>query len=106
MKRPVVLSSVIFLASLMTSSAYAQKKPLNPSVYDGWESIGEKTLSPDGKFIVYTIPPQEGDGRLVIRGTAGGSASGYAKEIPRGADPSITSDNRWVVFQIKPFFKD
>src|SRR6201992_4518666 len=71
----------------------AQKKPLDPTVYDGWQSIDEKPLSPDGKYLVYTVIPQEGDGRLVIRSVAGN----YAKEIPRGAGASITADSRWLV---------
>ena len=79
-----------------------QKKPLDPSVYDKWESIGERMLSPDGKWLVYTITPQEGDSRLVIRGTA----NDYAKEIPRGTEATISEDGRFVVFLIRPFFKD
>jgi dipeptidyl aminopeptidase/acylaminoacyl peptidase len=78
------------------------KKPLDPSVYDGWQSIGERLFSPDGKWLVYTVVAQEGDGRLVVRSTSGS----YAKEIPRGAEAAITADSRFVVFDIKPFFKD
>ncbi|HEX9509102.1 MAG TPA: prolyl oligopeptidase family serine peptidase [Puia sp.] len=81
---------------------FAQRRPLDHSVYDGWESIGERSLSPDGKYLVYTITPQQGDGRLVIRSTE----TGYAKEIPRGASATITEDSRLVIFQIHPCFKD
>ncbi|MHA4807066.1 alpha/beta hydrolase family protein [Flavitalea flava] len=70
--------------------------------YDGWESIGEHIFSSDGKYVVYTIIPQEGDGRLVVSSTDGH----YRKEFPRGAGAAITSDSRYLVFQIKPFFKD
>jgi dipeptidyl aminopeptidase/acylaminoacyl peptidase len=79
-----------------------KKKPLDPAVYDSWQSIGERMLSPDGKWLVYTIVAQEGDGRLVLRSTSGS----YAKEIPRGAEATITADSRFVVYHIKPFFKD
>ena len=87
---------------LAAHSAFCQKHPLDHSVYDKWESIGERLLSPDGKYLVYTVTPQEGDARLVIRSTK----SDYAKEIPRGANASITEDSRFVIFHIKPFFKD
>jgi len=80
----------------------AAKRPLDPSVYDKWESIGERILSPDGKWLVYTVTPQEGDSRLEVRGTA----SDYAKGIPRGTEATITEDGRFVIFLIKPFFKD
>jgi len=82
--------------------AFSQKPALDHTVYDGWETIGERVLSPDGKYLVYTITPQEGDGRLVIRNTA----TSYAKEIPRGTAATITADSRWVVFHIKPYFSD
>ena len=48
-------------------SIMAQKKPLDHSVYDSWQSIGQKLISNDGKWVVYTIDPQEGDNELVIQ---------------------------------------
>ena len=99
MKRALFLLP-LFLLTLFT--AYSQKRPLDHSVYDQWESIGEKILSPDGHYLAYTITPQEGDGRLVIRSTKGS----WLREIPRGTQVSITSDNRFVVFRILPYFKD
>ncbi|HTI94164.1 MAG TPA: prolyl oligopeptidase family serine peptidase [Puia sp.] len=103
MRKPFFSRVILLLIVLLpTLVSFGQKKPLDPSVYDHWESIGEKLLSPDGKYLVYTIVPQEGDGRLIIRATA----NDYAKEIPRGAVASITADSRWLVFHIKPFYKD
>src|SRR5204863_6040728 len=80
----------------------AQKKPLDHSVYDSWQSIGEKMISNDGKWIVYTITPQEGDNELVIQS----SDAQYKKSVPRGYSAVITEDSRYAVFKIKPFFKD
>jgi len=82
--------------------AFAQKKPLDHSVYDGWQSIGDKYISNDGKWAVYTITPQEGDGTLVVQATD----NSYKKEIPRGYNAAITEDSRYIVFRIRPFFKD
>jgi dipeptidyl aminopeptidase/acylaminoacyl peptidase len=96
-----VFFGILFL-EICAFTVLGQKKPLDASVYDHWESIGDKLLSPDGKYLVYTVNPQEGDGRLVIRATTGD----YAKEIPRGATAAITSDSRFLVFQIKPYYKD
>src|SRR5678815_3784467 len=36
-------------------------------VYDGWQSIGERMISNNGKWVVYAINPQEGDNELVIQ---------------------------------------
>lgn len=80
----------------------AQKKPLDHSVYDGWQSIGERMISNDGKWVVYTITPQEGDNELVIQS----SDAQYKKTVPRGYNAVITEDSRYAVFKIKSLFKD
>ena len=61
-------------------------------------------ISNDGKWVVYTINVQEGDNELVIQSTAADAA--YKKTIPRGYSAVITEDSRFVIFQIRPFFKD
>src|SRR5882757_7831661 len=91
---PLLLGSFLNVA--------AQKKPLDHSVYDGWKSLGERMISNDGKFIVYAVNPQEGDGELVIQN----AATRYKKVIPRGYNAVITEDSRYVVFKIKPFYQD
>src|SRR5258708_39581736 len=94
---------LIFLFSLsLWMSGFAQKKPLDHSVYDGWQHIGERMISNDGKWVVYTIDPQEGDNELVIQS----SDAHYKKSIPRGYNAVITEDSRYVIFKIKPFYKD
>lgn len=98
------MKKIIFHGLLLGLSiiSYAQKKPLDHSVYDAWQSIGERAISNNGKYVVYTVNPQEGDGMLVIQ-TSDGK---YKKEIPRGYNATITEDNLFVVFKIKPPFKD
>jgi dipeptidyl aminopeptidase/acylaminoacyl peptidase len=95
-----ILSSIFLL--LTVYPALSQKKPLDPTVYDGWQRIGERVLTADGKYIAYTVVPQEGDGRLYIRATG----DSYVKEIPRGANVDFTADGRFAVFLIHPLFKD
>ncbi|WEK35185.1 MAG: prolyl oligopeptidase family serine peptidase [Candidatus Pseudobacter hemicellulosilyticus] len=87
---------------LCTMAATAQKKPLDHSVYDGWQSIGERSISNNGQFTAYTITPQEGDGTLVVQALD----NSWKKEIPRGYAATITPDSRFLVFKLKPFFKD
>ncbi|HVM89453.1 MAG TPA: prolyl oligopeptidase family serine peptidase [Puia sp.] len=95
------LSAFCFLNFIFIISI-AQKKPLDHSMYDSWQSIGERMISNNGKYVVYTVNPQEGDGILVIQ-TSDGK---YKKEIERGYNATITEDNLFVVFKIKPFFRD
>lgn len=80
----------------------AQKKPLDHTVYDGWQRIGERMISNDGKWVVYTIDPQEGDNELVIQS----SDAKYKKTVSRGYNAVITDDSRFAIFRIKPLFKD
>ncbi|MES2332876.1 MAG: prolyl oligopeptidase family serine peptidase [Bacteroidota bacterium] len=86
---------------ILSACAIAQKKPLDHTVYDGWQSIAERSISNDGKYVIYAVNPQEGDGVLYVQSTNGS----YKKEIPRGYTAVITDDNRFVVCRIKPFFK-
>ena len=69
-----------FLLLCCTLSASSQKKPLDHSVYDGWKSIANTQLTADGKYLLYEVNPQEGDGKLIVRRLSDG------KEIilPRG----------------------
>lgn len=82
---------------------FAQKKPLDHSVYDGWQSISERMISNDGKWVVYVVSPQEGDANLFIQST--GNIQNK-RSIPRGYNAVITNDNRYVVFKIKPLYKE
>ncbi|HEY0040539.1 MAG TPA: S9 family peptidase, partial [Flavisolibacter sp.] len=82
---------------------FAQKKPLDHSVYDSWQSIGERMISNDGKWVVYTVTPQEGDANLYIQSTENIQSK---KQVPRGYNAVITEDSRYVVFRIRPFYKD
>jgi dipeptidyl aminopeptidase/acylaminoacyl peptidase len=91
-----------FLLFIFSQAFSQSKKPLDHSVYDGWKSIGERLISNDGKYIVYTVVPQEGDGELVIQHFA----TDYKKQVPRGYSAVISEDSRFVYFKIKPIFKE
>ena len=93
---------MILVLFMVAINVHAQKNPLTHTVYDGWQSIGERYISNDGKFVAYTITPQEGDATLVIQA----SDQSYKKEISRGYNATITEDSRYIIFRIKPFFKD
>ncbi|TDW96471.1 S9 family peptidase [Dinghuibacter silviterrae] len=90
-------------AAIAQSAATAQsKKPLDHSVYDTWESIGERLISPDGQWIAYTVDIQEGDGTLYVTNPD----TSYRLPIPRGYMAAFTADSRFLVFRIKPLYTD
>lgn len=96
------MKRLFFILFLIPAGVFAQKKPLDHTVYDEWQSIGERIISNDGKWIVYTVNPQEGDGDLYIESPD----TQFKQKIPRGYRATITDDSRFVIFSIKPFFKD
>lgn len=98
MRKILLIAPAIFISLF----SFAQKKPLDHSVYDGWKSAGERTITNDGKFAAFTITPQEGDGVLIVKGLD----NGYSKEFPRGYQARFSEDNRYLIFKIKPYFKD
>ena len=89
------------LLCILTYAGISQKKPLDHSVYDSWQSVTNTSISNNGQWVVYEVSPQQGDGELVIQ-SADGS---YKKVIPRGYRDTISQDNRFVVFKIKPFYQ-
>ncbi|MGB4843041.1 MAG: prolyl oligopeptidase family serine peptidase [Ferruginibacter sp.] len=94
----------IFLPAflLICLTVTAQKKSLTHDVYDGWKSAGERLISNDGRYVVYTVNPQEGDGELVVQNIA----TKVKNTVARGYSAVITEDSRYVVFKIKPFYQD
>ena len=105
------------------SDALAQKKPLDHDVYDSWQSVSGVKRSDDGRILVWNVNPQEGDGTLYVRSFASlrmtnasrmtkkSRAAGHSERseestlaIPRGYQPTIDPDGKWVVCRIKPEF--
>jgi dienelactone hydrolase len=63
--------SLLALFAAAPALAQAPKKALTQADWDKWKSIGGTTLSPDGKWLAYTLSPQVGDGEFVVRSTSG-----------------------------------
>ena len=95
MKRLLFLLLVLLTAEFV----YAQKKVLDHTVYDGWQSIGERRISSNGKWVAYTVDVQEGDGMLVVQRTD----SSFERTFSRGYNVSFTEDDSHLIFKIKPF---
>lgn len=103
-KSPSTIFKSLGLSFLMlgTLSVQAQKKPLDHTVYDGWQTIGSKAFSNDGKWILYQVNPQEGDKTLYIKATNNNTEL----VVPRGEKPQFTGDSKFSVFSIRPSYED
>ncbi len=87
---------------LLTLTINAQKKPLDHSVYDQWQSIKDVVISNDGTWLTYTIAPQEGDGQLIIQHLK----NGQKIKIERGTQLQFTENSNFVIAKIKPTFNE
>jgi dipeptidyl aminopeptidase/acylaminoacyl peptidase len=72
--------ALLLLVAFLPASASAQKRALTQADWDIWKSISGPTITRDGKWAVYSLAPQVGDGELVIRST--NNSTEY--RIPRG----------------------
>src|SRR5699024_6626373 len=88
---------------LVATNATAQKQPLNHDVYDDWQSFGSVNISPNGKWSIYNVNPQEGDSWLYIQATQQQTPK---QKIHRAEKASITANSKYIVFSIKPFYKE
>src|SRR5690606_11934649 len=98
MKHLFILISFIAIGLL----SHAQKKPLDHDVYDGWQSIGERKISKNGNWILYSINLQEGDDTLVVQSTDNKTK----KIIDRGFGAMFSENNQFVIFRIKPLYNE
>ena len=99
MKRLLTLALALLLIALPATS---QKKPLDHSVYDSWESVGQTVISPSGNVVAYLVQPQEGDGVLTFRSFG---KKGKTIEIARGYRPTILDDDSYAICLVKPEFQ-
>ncbi len=95
MKR-IALLLTLFVSAL----CFAQKKPLDHTVYDQWERISERLVSPNGEWVVYVVDPQEGDGTLYVQSLSTKAIQAFQ----RGGAPQFSFNGRFLAFKIKPFF--
>jgi len=87
---------------LLLPLAGAQKKPLDHSVYDSWNSIRGTSLSHDGKWILYVIAPQEGDSKVEIKSLTSDKMYTFA----RGGAVQFSNDSGYVVATVVPALAD
>lgn len=90
------------LAFLFSITLSAQKKPIDHSVYDGWQSLKNFKLSNDGKWASYQVEVQEGDSKLYLYPLD----TSVVLQFARAEQMEFTNDSKFGVFKVKPFYKD
>ena len=94
----------VALASLcslpMSASAFddLEKRPLEHEDYDRWNTLGARSISNDGRWIMYTVTPGKGNGTLKIRE----AASKREYSIVLGTGGSFTFDSKYAIYRVQP----
>ena len=96
--KPLILCTFLLIINFFS----AQKKPLDHSVYDAWQSVGSRLISNDGKWLGYYVDAQEGDGNLYLYSTINKTQQKFS----RASKLFLTSDSKFAIFTVKPFYKD
>lgn len=96
MKKNFLLSAALLLPLALC----AQKKPLDHSVYDSWQSIKSAQITNKGNYTAYRIVPQEGDAQLVVQNLRNNKQT----TIDRVSNFSITPNEKFLVGKIAPTF--
>ena len=107
MKQLLLSAAAIAGVLCLSTEAAAQNKPLDHDVYDSWQSVSNVKMSDDGRIIVWNVNPQEGDGTLyvMVQSKKGRGKKAYSQiEIPRGTQPDLDPDGKWLYCRIKPQF--
>ena len=94
--KQIIYPIFLFISTL----TWAQKKPLDHTVYDQWQRIGDKLISPNGEWVVYTVEPQEGDGALFIQSLS----TKETQAFERGSAPQFSFSGRFLVFKVRPLY--
>ncbi|MET4139499.1 dipeptidyl aminopeptidase/acylaminoacyl peptidase [Pedobacter sp. UYP1] len=96
----IMQKNLTLLLLFFASAAFAQKKPLDHTVYDSWENAGVKQLSDNGQWAAYSIVKQEGDANLYLNNLTNTTKI----HVPRGERLMFSADSKFAAFLIKPLF--
>lgn len=80
------------------SPAPAAPKAISLEDYAKFKRITAAAISGDGKWMHYTVTPNDGDATLFVKSLD----DDKAYEVPRGANPAFSDDGRWVAYFIAP----
>ena len=82
--------------------AQTPKKPLDHDVYDRWQTVSSEMLSANGKWLAYSVVPQEGDAELTLQPVSGGKTL----KVSRVKEASFSANSQYTIFLINPSYQE
>jgi dipeptidyl aminopeptidase/acylaminoacyl peptidase len=92
---PALILALCPLAIRAQSSA---PKPIALEDYARFKRITGAAISADGKWMHYTVTPNDGDATLFVKSLDGDKVY----EVARGANPAFSENGRWIGYFIAP----
>ena len=88
--------TIFFLIAVLPALSFAQKKVLDHSDYDIWNTVQDEALAPDGSHVLYSLWKGEKDHYLKIQDAKGK----FVLEYDRGKEGHFTYDSNYAIFTI------
>jgi len=92
--------NIFFALFLFPFLGIGQQKPLDFSVYDGWNTIRNTRISDDGKYTAYEISPYKGDKTLVLVD----NLTKKELKFERSTNYQYSANSNYIVFRRKPAY--
>ena len=89
---------ILSIGSLMIHAQSTAPRPITLEDYAKIKRITAAGISNDGKWMHYTVTPNDGDGILLVKSLDGDTVH----EIARGANPAFSENGRWIGYFIAP----
>lgn len=95
-----VAAALIVALALAAPAASQGKRAVTFQDLMKFRSIQQPVISADGRVVAYGTQPDRGDGEGFIHVLA----TGKVINVPRGTQPSISKNGRWVAMTVRPAF--
>jgi dipeptidyl aminopeptidase/acylaminoacyl peptidase len=93
----LVVLGLAFVPLLMRAQS-AAPKPITLEDYAKIKRIAGAAISTDGKWMLYTVTPNDGDGTLCVKALD----SDKVYDVPRGTGASFSDNAQWIGYFIAP----
>jgi dipeptidyl aminopeptidase/acylaminoacyl peptidase len=94
----VAAAMAVACVPLLMHAQSTAPRPITLDDYTKIKRITGAAISTDGKWMQYTVTPNEGDGALVVKALDGDKAY----DVARGTGASFSDNGRWVAYFIAP----